>query len=90
MRQIGKPYSLRQLYQFWRMAQSGKFWASAGNTTPINTGALVCSTLYQDALTFAKSGASIRFGTVCTPAHLSANQTDFEVQEPNLAWLELA
>lgn len=89
MRQIGNPYSLRQIYQFWRMARTGRFWATPNVTTPINTRALVCSTLYQDALTFARAGASIRFGTVCTPAHLSANTADFESHDPPLAWLEL-
>jgi hypothetical protein len=88
---LGKGYGFLQLYRFWRAARSGRgFWGGSIVIGPrIRTGALVCSTLYQDAYNFALAGNTIRLGSLCTPAHLSAS-SDFEENEPELSWLEIA
>lgn len=87
---IGKSYSFLQIAQFYFAAISGKgFWSSGARGPRIKTQALVCSTLYQDAYNFAFQGTTVRMGSLCTPAHLSASP-DFEQNEPPLAWLEIA
>lgn len=84
---LGVPYSWRQLLQFSMAANRGRgFWEETPRGPRIATRALVCSTLYQDAFTFALQGNSVRLGKICTPAHLSAS-TDFEPDDPQLAWL---
>jgi hypothetical protein len=45
--------------------------------------------LYQDAWNYAHSGNTVRLGSFCTPAHLSASP-DFERNEPELRWLQIA
>jgi hypothetical protein len=84
------PYSAAQLWQFGKAAYSGKgFWNSAQRGPGIRMSALVCSTLYQDAYNFAFRGNTVRMGSLCTPAHLSASQ-DFEQNDMPLNWLEIA
>lgn len=87
---LGSQYSYRQILEFALAAYSGKgFWRSADRRTPIKARALVCSTLYQDAYNFAFQGSTLRMGSLCTPAHLSASD-DFEPTEPVLNWLSIA
>lgn len=86
---LNNGYSFRQAWQFWRASRSGKgFWAEIPKGPKIHIRALVCSTLYQDALTFALKGSTIRMGAFCTPAHLSASN-DFEAVDPQLNWLKI-
>ncbi|SCB52082.1 Permuted papain-like amidase enzyme, YaeF/YiiX, C92 family [Bradyrhizobium shewense] len=85
---MGKSYSWFELLSFMSAAQSGRgFWQN-GQRQRIRTGALVCSTLYQDAFNFSFSGTTVRMGTLCTPAHLSASP-DFENASPHIGWLAL-
>ena len=85
---IGKGYNFRELLSFRSAALRGKgFWQ--GNVRQrINPKALVCSTLYQDAYNFASKGMSVRMGSLCTPAHLSASQ-DFDAVDPIISWLTI-
>lgn len=86
---LNKGYSFSQIWDFYRAARSGRsFWLTTPRGPRIATRALVCSTLYQDALNFAYQGATVRLGNLCTPAHLSAS-SDFESNDPTLAWLEI-
>ena len=91
MTSLREGYGFLQLIQLWRVARSGRgFWGGSGARGPrIRTGALVCSTLYQDAYNFAFTGDTIRLGSLCTPAHLSASSA-FEQNDPQLSWLEIA
>lgn len=88
---LGRGYSVRELFRFWRVARSGRgFWDTTTASGPsIKTHALVCSTLYQDALAFAGHGITIGIKPWCTPAHLSSSG-DFETPEPTLNWLDIA
>jgi len=88
---VGSPYSWRQIIQFGSAALSGRgFWGGSIDRGPrIKVRALVCSTLYQDAWNFAYQGNTVRLGSFCTPAHLSASP-DFEDDEPELGWLQIA
>ena len=83
---LGDGYSFNEIFQFWRAARSGRgFWQ--GNVRQkIGTRALVCSTLYQDAYNFSMKGDTVRMGSLCTPAHLSASD-DFEEIDPEINWL---
>jgi hypothetical protein len=87
---LGSSYNFFQLFQFATAAYSGKgFWGLAQPRGPrIKVRALVCSTLYQDAYNFAFRGDTVRMGSLCTPAHLSAS-SDFENPDPSLGWLEI-
>jgi len=86
---IGKSYSFLELIQFGRAAYSGKgLWSTMPRGPRFNVRALLCSTLYQDAYNFAFQGTTIRMGSLCTPAHLSAS-SDFEADDPPLRWLEI-
>ena len=87
---LGKGYSWGEIYRFWRTARSGRgFWDATTSGPSIATRALVCSTLYQDALAFASHGDSIKIKPWCTPAHLSSSG-DFEDDEPSLNWIAIA
>ena len=87
---LGRRYSFSELIEFWGAAVSGKgFWETMKRGPRIKVRALVCSTLYQDAYNFAFRGQSIRMGSLCTPAHLSASD-DFEAEEPPLGWLAIS
>jgi cell wall-associated NlpC family hydrolase len=85
---LGKSYSFRQITDFATaaVAERGfrKLWRGVRNPPQ----AFVCSTLYQDAYNFAFQGTSIRLGSLCTPAHLSASE-DFEPVDPVLQWLAI-
>jgi len=91
---LGKSYDFRQIVKFaidasregWLAGLKGVFGPSDGPKPPAQS--FVCSTLYQDALTYASKGNSIRLGALCTPAQLSASD-DFEKNEPQLSWLEI-
>jgi hypothetical protein len=89
--QLGSPYGFWQLIDFATAAYSGRgFWGGVIDRGPrIKMRALVCSTLYQDAWNFAHTGNTVRLGSFCTPAHLSASP-DFEDDEPELGWLKIA
>jgi len=78
-----------QIVQFARAASGDKgFWNSLARGPRPPAQSFVCSTLYQDAYNFAFQGNTIRMGSLCTPAHLSAS-SDFEEIEPTLRWLEI-
>jgi hypothetical protein len=85
---LGKSYSFRQIADFATTAVAEKgfkrLWRGVRNPPQ----AFVCSTLYQDAYNFAFQGTSIRLGSLCTPAHLSASE-DFEPVDPALRWLAI-
>jgi hypothetical protein len=84
---LGTPYSRRQIFQFWLTANSRRGFRQLARGPRLSANALVCSTLYQDALSFARQENSpMRFGIMCTPAHLSADE-GFEPNDPPLAWL---
>lgn len=91
---LGKGYSFNQIVDFavdaskeGLLAQlKGVFGGRYGPRTPPQS--FVCSTLYQDALTYASRGNSVRLGALCTPAQLSAS-ADFEDHDPPLGWLEI-
>jgi hypothetical protein len=91
---LGKGYSYRQIVDFavdasqkgWRSWFKGWFGSSRGLRPPPQS--FVCSTLYQDALTYASRGNSVRLGALCTPAQLSAS-ADFDNNDPALGWLEI-
>jgi hypothetical protein len=88
---LGSSYSVLQIIQFGTAALSGRgFWGGTQARGPrIKMRALVCSTLYQDAYNFAFRGNTVRMGSLCTPAHLSASP-DFEEVDPQLSWLRIA
>src|SRR5260370_24772777 len=88
---LGSSYSFSQLIQFATAAYSGRgFWGGSKIKGPrMKMRALICSTLYQDAYNFAFRGNTVRLGSLCTPAHLSASP-DFEEVDPLLGWLEIA
>jgi hypothetical protein len=89
---LGKSYSYNQIARFAVAASrqgpltwvKGLFGNSSRVRPPPQT--FVCSTLYQDALTYASRGTSVRLGALCTPAQLSAS-IDFEPDDPPLRWL---
>jgi hypothetical protein len=91
---LGKSYDFRQIVNFavdvskegWLPWLKGILGSSSGPRPPPQS--FVCSTLYQDALTYASKGNSIRLGALCTPAQLSASD-DFERDDPPLQWLEI-
>jgi hypothetical protein len=91
---LGKGYSFDQIVGFavdaskagWLSQLKGVFGLQRGLRPPPQS--FVCSTLYQDALTYASRGTSVRLGTLCTPAQLSASG-DFENNDPPLSWLEI-
>jgi hypothetical protein len=91
---LGKSYAFDQIVSFAVAAGrqgpltwlKGLFANSTGLRPPPQS--FVCSTLYQDALTYASRGNSVRLGALCTPAQLSASN-DFEVNDPQLRWLEI-
>ncbi len=91
---LGKGYDFRQIVNFavdasrqgWLVRLKGVFGSSDGPRLPPQS--FVCSTLYQDALTYASKGNSVRLGALCTPAQLSASD-DFEWNDPPLNWLEI-
>lgn len=86
---VGNGYNFREILSFRSAAVTGKgFWQ--GNVRQrINPKALVCSTLYQDAYNFASKGMSVRMGSLCTPAHLSAS-SDFDPVDPVISWLTIS
>ena len=91
---LGKSYDFRQIANFavnasregWMTWFKGLIASSDGPRPPPQS--FVCSTLYQDALTYASRGSSVRLGALCTPAQLSASD-DFENEDPLLGWLEI-
>lgn len=84
---LNKRYGYGQIWTFFYASKTGKgFWSSADRRPRIRMNALVCSTLYQDAYNFAFKGATIRLGSLCTPAHLSASD-DFEAADIPMEWL---
>jgi hypothetical protein len=91
---LGKGYSFDQIVNFavdaskegWLNRLKRVFGSSHGPRPPPQS--FVCSTLYQDALTYASRGNSVRLGALCTPAQLSAS-VDFESNDPPLSWLEI-
>jgi hypothetical protein len=86
---LGAGYGFNQILAFAMAANSGTgFWSSLKRVPASQTRSFVCSTLYQDAYNFAFQGNTIRLGSRCTPAHLSASP-DFEDQEPQLRWLKI-
>jgi hypothetical protein len=86
---LGAGYSFSQIVAFARAANSERgFWNSLKRVPNSQTQSFVCSTLYQDAYNFAFQGTTIRLGSRCTPAHLSASP-DFEDREPQLRWLQI-
>jgi hypothetical protein len=86
---LGKGYSKTEIFQFTVAAMTGRgFWETMNRGPRIRVGALVCSTLYQDAYNFAFKGNTVRMGSLCTPAHLSAS-ADFEAEDRPLAWLAI-
>jgi hypothetical protein len=87
---IESGYDFGEAFQFWFSAVRGKgMWSQRKRRAPLRLKALLCSTLYQDALAFARHGPdTVRLGRMCTPAHLSAS-TDFEPDEPALNWLAI-
>jgi hypothetical protein len=86
---LGRRYSYTQILTFGIAAISGRgFWNSADRKSRIKTQALVCSTLYQDAYNFAFKGNTVRMGSLCTPAHLSAS-ADFEPDDISISWLAI-
>lgn len=86
---LGKGYSFREIFYFWRASRSGKgIFNGRDRRLRIPPKTLVCSTLYQDAFNFSGSGTMLRLGSLCTPAHLSASE-DFEVDDPELGWLKI-
>ena len=89
MTSLGKGYSFSQIYSFAKAAYSGRgFWQNGETRQRISRKPLVCSTLYQDAYNFSYQGVTVRMGTMCTPAHLSASP-DFETDDPEIGWLEI-
>jgi hypothetical protein len=86
---LNKGYSFLQALQFAYAAYTGKGLWQAGAPGPrMITHAVVCSTLYQDALAFMEQGSKARIGSMLTPAHLSA-ASDFEPVDPLLRWLSI-
>ena len=91
---LGKSYDFLQIVNFavdasregWMTWFKGLVGSSGGPRPPPQS--FVCSTLYQDALTYASKGSSVRLGALCTPAQLSASD-DFETEDPPLGWLEI-
>jgi hypothetical protein len=91
---LGKGYGFYQIVNFavdasrqgWLSSLKGLFGSPSGPRYPAQS--FVCSTLYQDALTYASRGSSVRLGALCTPAQLSASG-DFENNDPPLGWLEI-
>lgn len=86
---LGASYDFTQIAAFANAAYRGAgFWNSLKRVPTSQTQSFVCSTFYQDAYNFAFQGSTIRMGSPCTPAHLSAS-TDFKSQEPPLRWLKI-
>lgn len=86
---LNKKYDYSQILTFFVASKTGKgFWSSADRRARIRMNALVCSTLYQDAYNFAFKGATVRLGSLCTPAHLSASD-DFEEADIQMDWLAI-
>ena len=86
---LGKSYSFLQIVKFAKAARGGQgFLKSLRRGPQLPPQRFVCSTLYQDALNFALQGNTIRMGSLCTPAHLSASD-DFEQDDLPLAWLNI-
>lgn len=91
---LHKGYSFNQIVSFavdaskdgWLSRLKGVFGQQRGLRPPPQS--FVCSTLYQDALTYASRGSSIRLGPLCTPSQLSASG-DFENNDPPLSWLAI-
>jgi hypothetical protein len=91
---IGALTSLGKGYNFWQIAEFAQAAVAERGFKRLWRGlrsppqGFVCSTLYQDAYNFAFQGTSIRLGSLCTPAHLSASG-DFEEADPSLQWLTI-
>jgi hypothetical protein len=86
---LGRGYSFRQIVSFAQAANTEHgFLKSLFRGQQNSPQAFVCSTLYQDAYNFAFRGTTIRFGTLATPANLSAS-ADFEDNDLPLDWLSL-
>jgi hypothetical protein len=91
---IGALTSLGKGYNFWQIAEFAEAAVKEKGFKRLWRGlrsppqGFVCSTLYQDAYNFAFQGTSIRLGSLCTPAHLSASE-DFEAADPAIQWLAI-
>jgi hypothetical protein len=91
---IGALTSLGKGYNFWQIAEFAEAAVKEKGFKRLWRGlrsppqGYVCSTLYQDAYNFAFQGTSIRLGSLCTPAHLSASE-DFEAADPAIQWLAI-
>lgn len=85
---IGHGYNFNEILTFLKAARTGKGFWQAGARQRIDTKAVVCSTLYQDAYNFSFRGATVRLGSLCTPSHLSCSQ-DFDPIDPPIGWLTL-
>jgi len=84
---LGRGYGFMQIVEFAKAASGDRgFWNALGRGPRAPAQSFVCSTLYQDAYNFAFQGNTVRMGSLCTPAHLSAS-SDFEEDEPRLRWL---
>lgn len=91
---IGALTSLRKSYSFnYLMKLSYRAWRGQGmwdNThgpVRIDSNAVVCSTLYHDALQYGANVAVSRTSNLCTPAHLSQSPL-FDDTVP-IGWLQL-
>jgi cell wall-associated NlpC family hydrolase len=85
---LGKSYSFWQIAKFAEAAVAEKGFKGLWRGPRSPAQGFVCSTLYQDAYNFAFQGTSIRLGSLCTPAHLSASE-DFEAIDPAIQWLAI-
>ena len=88
MARLSNRYNFFDIIRFKKAAQKGLFRFAGMKSVPISTDAVVCSTLYQDALSFSFHGLRSVHGFAATPAHLSAS-TDFEAVDPALNWIEI-
>jgi hypothetical protein len=89
MTNLEKRYDFSLIAQFYLIAFTGRVFSNMPKKARMRTSTLVCSTLYQDAYSFAVDGGAVTTGSFCTPAHLSASDL-FEENEPPLEWMGIA
>lgn len=85
---LRKTYSMSYLLRLAWRAKTGKgLWDPTHPGITVDTNAVVCSTLYADALQYAANIAVGRQSNLCIPALLSSSQL-FDDNVP-IGWLEL-
>ena len=86
---LRKTYSLGYLLRLAWRARTGKgLWDPTHPGITVDTNAVVCSTLYADALQYAANIAVGRQSNLCIPALLSSSSL-FDDDVP-IGWLELS